>query len=773
MRKLLLSLCLLATLPGAHAQFGSFGDVPVEITADGNTRFDQGVAIAEDNVQIHYGDYSIFCDYAEYNPDTRDVLLVGNIRVYSPEQVLTGQRALFNLESKQMRALELSGSQYPMYFRAFNFRSVSPKEFRIRDASMTTHDSSKPDFHIRPRSMRFYPDDRVILSNSTLYVGQTPIFWFPYLFANINNTGFEFLPGYDSRWGAYLLLGYSFPITPGIGGKVRLEERTEFGPSIGVDLNMKYGPENRNYGQLRTDYVFETADVTTVEAPGEPAETNTKSRYRVSFQQRLFFTDDIYGTADINVLSDVDFLEDFYPNEFALDPQPDNSLSLTKWDEVYTLTLLGRWQVNDFQDVTERKPEFVFDFKQQPFFGLPVQYDGETGVASLKRAFSNNPSFGETEYPDYSATRFDTFHQWSLPSKFFGWLNVTPKVGVRGTYYSQSGSFIAPPTGDTAIDPISGEITVLNPTNESNPLNNPSPTLENKGAVFRPIANYGLTVSTKMSRSFEQVQSRLLGLDGLRHVVEPYINYSGVYNMGTSPENIYQFDRVVQSTQLLPLDFPQFTATDSLDTWNITRLGVGQRLQTRRNNATYQWFSLNTFMDVNFENPYSDAPVSNVFNVIQFSPVHWSYLAIASQLPVVEEGFTEVNTSLSFMPSRDVKFGIGHRYIDGNESFSDNSQLDFYAYWRINDNWSVSLYEQYEFVSQVMQYQRYFINRDLTSWVASIGAEVRDNLGGDQEYGFLFMMTLKDAPQITLPFAFSQGSSQDDGQQPAGAYNFP
>jgi hypothetical protein len=66
----------------------------------------------------------------------------------------------------------------------------------------------------------------------------------------------------------------------------------------------------------------------------------------------------------------------------------------------------------------------------------------------------------------------------------------------------------------------------------------------------------------------------------------------------------------------------------------------------------------------------------------------------------------------------------------------------------------------------VLQYQRYFINRDLTSWVASLGAEVRDNEGGDQQLGFLLMMTLKDAPQITLPVAFSQGPN--DGQ-PAGA----
>ena len=235
--------------------------------------------------------------------------------------------------------------------------------------------------------------------------------------------------------------------------------------------------------------------------------------------------------------------------------------------------------------------------------------------------------------------------------------------------------------------------------------------------------------------------------------------------MGQSPEDIYQFDRVVPSTQVLALDFPQFTAIDSIDTWNITRLGVAQRLQTRRNNATYQWFSLNTFMDVNFDNPYSDAPVSNVFNVLQFNPVPWSYIAVASQLPVATEGFTELNTQIGFMPTSNVRFSIGHRYIDGNDYFTDDSQLNFSAYWRVNDNWSVSLYEQYEFNTGIMQYQRYFINRDLTSWVASLGAEVRDNMGGDQEFGLLLMMTLKDAPELSFTLPFSPDA---DSQEPAG-----
>ncbi len=99
------------------------------------------------------------------------------------------------------------------------------------------------------------------------------------------------------------------------------------------------------------------------------------------------------------------------------------------------------------------------------------------------------------------------------------------------------------------------------------------------------------------------------------------------------------------------------------------------------------------------------------------------------------------------------------RYIDNNEFFGDNSQVDFYAYVRINDNWGVSLYEQYEYFSNILQYQRYMIHRDLSSWVASIGAQVRDNKGGDTDLGLLLVLSLKDAPQVTLPIQFDTATS--------------
>jgi LPS-assembly protein len=738
----------------AFGQFGSFGDVPVSITADGNTRFEGGVAIAEDNVQIHYGDYSIYCDYAEYNPDTRDVLLIGNIRLYTPKEVLTGQRSLFNLETKQMRALEFSGAHFPLLFHAFSLRAPSTREFRVRDAIFTTDDSSKPDFHVRSKSVRIYPNNRVIFSNSTVYIGQTPIFWFPYIFASITNTGFEFLPGFYTPWGAYLLSAYSFPIGSGDNmiGKVHSDIRSELGGAFGFDTKFKYGKDDRSYGDFVSYYAFD-----------QNPDNGDDGRYRISFQHRLFLTDDIYATADINLLSDSNFLETFYPGLFRIDPQPDTYLSLTKWDEFYTLTLLARWQINDFQDTTERLPELVFDFKQHRLFGLPVYYDGETSIGQYRRTFGTgtDSQFNGNPFPDYSANRFDTFNQISFPTQFFGWLNVIPRAGFRFTYYSDSGTFQNFGGNVVEIDPVTGLPQVVNTASiESTPLNSPTPVLKTAGSVFRPVANFGLEVSAKLSKAYEQVQSRWLGLDGLRHVIQPYANYSLVGNFGPSPDEILQFDRVVPSTELLPVEFPQFTAVDSIDTWNILRVGVRNRLQTRRDQSTYQWMTLDTFLGINFNDPYSDGKVTNLFNVYTFRPVPWFSINAASQLPIEDQGFTEVNTGFSIMPTSSLTFRFGWQYIENNPFFANDSQFDAYAYWRINENWGVSCYEQYEAFSQVWQYQRYMIHRDFSSWVASLGTQVRDSVGQSKpDFGVLFVLTLKDAPQVTLPISFDTATS--------------
>ncbi len=777
MRKPLLSLLGLAffVLP-AHAQLGgSFTDVPVEIRADGETRFVGGVAVAENNVQIHFQGTDIYCDYAEYNPETREVLLVGNIRIYNEDRVLTGQRAVYNMESRQIRALDFDGGDQMIKFSTLSMRAPTLREFRARSLKLTTSDSSEPDYHVKAKGARVYPDDGVVLTNATLYVGETPIFWFPYLYAPLGETGWSIRPGYNNTWGGFLLLGYRFELTKDTDAEVRFDYRTERGVGVGIDLDSVYGPGDKSEANFRAYYADDTnpgENDTAFERTEEPS----NDRWIVSFQNRLVVTDEVYATADITSISDQYFLQDYFPAEFVEDPQPDSNVSGNWLTENFQFNIMARWQMNAWQEVTSRLPEFTWTAKQQPLFGLPVFYDGQTRLGYLQR---NYPSGAQPEYitqlqeavynadtledttdlQNYNAARFDTFHQISYPRTYFGWLSLTPRLGFRGTYYSQTGN----------SDEESPEFVGL--------------TGEYGGGTFRPIINAGLETSFKLSARYEQIQSTFWGLDGLMHVLQPFANYAFVENTGLSADEILQFDRLVPSTILPSLDFPQFNAIDSIDSSNILRLGVRNRLLTRRDNDTFAWFAWDSFVDVNFDNPYLDDPgtLSNFYNNFAFSPVPWFTVGLSSQIPVSDGdgSFTDANTYVRWQPVREVSFFVSQRYIDDNPYFQDDSQATAGGYWRVNDNWAVSASSRYDFTWETWEVQRYMVHRDLSSWLVSAGLLVTDNRatfndrsGGEIGVGFLLMLTLKDAPQVNLPLAFDVLGSQQQGSGDGGNAGF-
>lgn len=733
-----------------------FGDQPVEISAAGGTRFEGGLAVAQEGVEIHFGEASIYADYAEYNPETREVFVSGNVRIYVPQGVFVGQRAVYNLETKQVRALELGGELFPARFRALSVMAPSFQDIRATAPVFTTDDSSEPSFALRARSMRLYPNDRVVLISPTLYVGELPVFWFPYLYANLDTTGFNFVPGYYTPWGGYLLTSYAFPLGPrqNVIGKVKADLRTERGFAAGFDADINFGQERRNTGLFESYYAWDQKPDKGFSTTRTPQETPSEERYRVAYKQTFFIADDVFAKGNINVLSDKYVLQDFFPQLFRVDPEPDTVVGLTKWSDGYQMNLLTRWQVNEFQQYTERLPEFSWEIQRGRLFDWPVYYSGELSAGQLRRAFAEGSLF-----PDYESFRFDTLHQLHVPVKLFGWYSIVPSVGFRVTFYQNSGAFADVPA---QIDPVTGAI--LRPaysslreplTVQSSPLNTPTPVLNEGGAILRPVFNFNIEQSFKVSKTYERIQARWLGLDGVRHVVQPYSNLSFVANFGDAPEDVLQFDRVVASTQLLPLTFPEFTAIDSIDSWSILRMGVRQSLQTRRNNGTHEWFAWDSFLDVNFLNPYSNSDVSNFFNIFKFAPVPWASVAISTQLPLVNEGFTVADLQVSYQPVKEVLLGFGMSYINSNPFFQDSNQVYYSAYWRLTDNWAVSALGQYEAEKDLLMYQRYMIHRDLSAWVASLGAQVQNNENGETNYGVLLMLTLKDVPQITLPFSYS------------------
>ena len=718
-------------------------NAPIEITSTGETTYENGLATAHDNVAIHIGNTDIYADYAQYNSTTHDVELRGHVRIYRDASLYVTDSGVYNTETKKIRAISGRTESQPYFLGGQTVSSISENGYLIRDGTFTTHDSAKPDFHLHARKIRIYEKDRVIMQYVTAYIGNVPVFWWPYLYQSLNEAfSFTVSPAYLSSWGPSLLTQVTFPITDDIKGRVRLDYFGRRGPAIGFDPVIDYGKDENSQARVKTFYIQDqnpNLNQTAVPRKGVPT-----GRYRLSLEDRTNFTDDIYGIANTTKLSDQYVMQDFYQGEFRIDPVPDNVVALTKANPFFTITGIERFQANEFFSTTERSPEVVLDIKRHALFGGPIFYEGESGFANLRLQFPQGAGF-----ENYGTDRFDTFHQLTYPNTYFGWLSVVPRVGFRGTYYGKTWDL-----GSTTFVPPSNPLVpdfILPPPTLANPV-------QFDGDTFRTVFNTGAEASFKISRTWENVQSRAFGLDGLMHVIQPFTNFSYVDENGANPTAILGFDRYQPSTQLRAIDFPQFTTIDSIDNWTVWRVGVRNRLETRRDDKTMTWFELDSFFDVNFDNPYDRTDYSNLFNNIRFTPLPWVSLSVNSQVPAFSKGFTEVNTLASVQPLANLQLSVGHRYLNDNPFFLNSSLFLVGGYYRIDDNWGIGAQEQYEATTSTLEEQRYSIYRDLSSWVASFGGVIRDNKGV-KEYGILFTVTLKAFPKFGFDLNFDPTSS--------------
>ena len=718
-------------------------NAPIEITSTGETTYEKGLATARDNVAIHVGDTDIYADWAQYNSTTHDVELKGHVRIYRDISLYVTEHGFYNTETKKIRAITGRTESEPYFLTGRDVSSISDNAYLIRNGTFTTDDSARSDFHLHARKIRVYEKDRVILQYVTAYVGNVPVFWWPYLYESLSDTfSFTISPAYLSSWGPSLLTQVTFPITDYIKARLSLDYFGRRGAAIGFDPVIDYGKDKESQARIKTFYIDDQNP--DINQTAEVRQNVPASRYRLSLEDRTNFTNDIYGIANLTKLSDPYVLEDFYPGEFRIDPVPDNVIAVTKTNPFYTLTAIERYQANDFFTTTERSPEVVLDIKRTPLFGGPIFYEGETGFANLRLQFPDGSGF-----KNYGTDRFDTFHQLTFPNTYFGWLSIVPRVGYRGTYYGKTwdlGSTVFVPPTDPEVPNF-----ILPPPTNANPI-------KFDGDTFRSVFDTGAEASFKISRKWEDVQSRAFGLDGLMHVIQPFTDFSYVKEDGPNPLSILQFDRFEPSTQLRAIEFPQFTTIDSIADWTVWRVGVRNRLETRRDDSTMTWLELDTYFDVNFDNPYDRSDYSNLVNNIRFTPLPWVSFSVNSQVPAFAKGFTEVNTLANVQPLSNLQLTLGHRYLNDNPFFQNSSLFVVGGYYRIDDNWSVGAQEQYEATTSTLEEQRYSIYRDLSSWVASFGGVIRDN-NGVKEYGVLFTITLKAFPKIGWDLSFDPGSS--------------
>src|SRR6476646_10458209 len=257
MRMLVLLLAALIVSVGLiRGEIKTPENAPIEITSTGETTYENGLATAHDNVAIHIGNTDIYADYAQYNSATHDVELRGHVRIYRDTSLYVAESGVYNTETKKIRGINGRTESQLYLLSGANMTSIGDNAYLVRDGTFTTHDSSKPDFRLHARTIRIYEDDRVIFQYVTAYIGNLPIFWWPYLYQSLSDTfSFTISPAYTSTWGPSLLTQVTFPITDNIKGHARLDYFGRRGAAIGFDPVIDYGKDENSQAKLKTFYI--------------------------------------------------------------------------------------------------------------------------------------------------------------------------------------------------------------------------------------------------------------------------------------------------------------------------------------------------------------------------------------------------------------------------------------------------------------------------------------------------------------------------------------
>ena len=390
-----------------------------------------------------------------------------------------------------------------------------------------------------------YTDGKeVVAEDMVLRLCEVPVFWIPYWWQPLNTDyGWRVMPGYRTRWGAYLLTKYVYDITDdfqskdyGLRGATRVDFRTKNGVAIGQSIRWKLG--DFGSGKFKVYYLNDLDNdyYDRRRSSGKYNHSNWGSvvpedRYALSFEHFWEASEKDVVKARLLSYSDSYFQRDFMRDSlFGLGNRyPSCSGSELAWEhleDTIGISASASGFLGDFYGGVSRLPEVFADVAPQPLFGTPVNYESSSRVGWLNRDYAKygrSSTYSAFRYrpgmwADYQTFRADTYHRFTLPFKVADVVSVVPRFGVRGTFWSES--------GQTAL---SGD----------------SRTYCRGENVSRAIVEGGVTFSARGVGDID---------DEWQHVVEPYLDvlaqeasYSG---LGKNSRVLY-FDSVDGSSDWL------------------------------------------------------------------------------------------------------------------------------------------------------------------------------------------------------------------------------
>jgi LPS-assembly protein len=687
------------------------------------------LTIVTNGVFIKFGDTILTADSATVNAKTGETITDGSVRIEQGDQVWVGEHITYNFKTHQMQSEQFRTGKSPVFAQGQELHGDTTNQtYTARHVFVTTDDVSDPAVRIRASKIKIIPGKSVEMWNAVLFLDGVPAFYYPYykrnLGARANNL--DLLPGYRSAYGPYLLSTYTWFLGEPVDGAFHLDYRERRGAALGPDVNLHLG----RWGEAAFKYYYLHDDRPNDGTNGLPnLGSASENRQRLYFSYQATPATNLNVKAQLNYQSDPFVLHDYFGGAYRDNPQPNTFVEVNQYWRNWSLDAEATPRVNSFFNQIERLPDVKLTGFRQEIYNTPIYYESESSAGYYRSFLVNTNGTFPTPKGLYanSAARADTFHQVLLPWTFFNWLNVTPHVGGRFTYYSEEN---APAAG------VNDE-------------------------TYRTVFNAGIGASFKASQLWAGAKNALLDIDGLRHVIEPSVNYVYVPDPSTPPSQLPQFDSELPSLLLLPVQFPGYNDIDSIDSQNVIRFGLRNTLQTKRNgqldnlldwNLMLDWrlkpnTQPNAFSIFNQGTPGPQKTFDDLYSELTFKPRSWLTLESQLRYDINDSHLNLAFHQLTFTPNEKWSWGLGHWYLRSGFIDSGDNFITSTIFYRLNDNWGLRATHYFNAQDGRLQEQFYTIYRDFRSWTGALTFHAADNLTGPEDYTIAFSFSLKASPK--------------------------
>ena len=676
-------------------------DSPIDISADNFTVQEGGWVTATGNVLVRQADSQITADTIKVNKSTGEIVAEGNVILVREGQGATrSDRLEFNYKTGEGVTPGLDVEAGPFRVISKESRRLADGSYLLNDVQVTTCTNDPSSFHycVHAANALFMPEQFVVMNGASSYFMGVPFFYFPKVKRSlVDHFGWRFVPGYETDWGAYLLSTYKRQLVD-FGGEhhdsldsyTHIDYRTERGFALGEDIGWHFGDSSQggHYGRIGIYGIFDD-DPMNEDFDREPQRDEVEdTRYRATLAHKSTLTESDTLAIRTSFFSDSYVMEDFYEDEFKELGQPESYATYTHIDEGWSGGIGVYQRANKFYDAVNRLPEIWLDVMNTQIGQTPFYYESESSGGFLKRDFADYDNSDNTVADSYDSLRVDTRHTIYLPEKFFGFLSVVPRAAYRGTYYGTT-------YNEVKEEHFDGTNTTV------------STRYDDDGSGLRSLFELGFETSFKAYGLYEDEAGRI------RHIVEPYINYTFI------PE-----------PNLRPFELPQFDSIDKLDKANFARVGLRQYLQRKVDNKTVNRI---------------DADIYGIYDIEDANG---------------ESGLRTLGIDSEFRPTDSIKVELDATY-DANESEIDYVDL-WMTLWQ-GDRWEAAgeFYYRPDICAQYTGALKFNFSEQ---WGAKIYARFDSELSRMEEISGYLQYNL-DCLSFRLRGSYEPSFTRDDGTE--------